>query len=455
MSSFFTFNAETSILLGGSCTSPDIGWIFLERRPTYIYYTIVLTWAKKVVRKILSLTIFLIIIAISEPTNAEFQISGYYKNFSTGLNPPLPDEPIIGAVNNRLRLNGAYAPTDPLSFDLSYDIAPRIQDPSLFSDSPIAGAAGSLHYRVADFDATIYPGEDAPDSSFGLFQNLDRASIAYGADFGDITIGRQAIAWGSARIVNPTDVIAPYAYNQLDTEDRIGVDAIRVQIPIGVLGEFDTGYVFGENFAFEKSAFFLRSQLNALETDFSISLFGFREHLMTGFDIARGIGGAGFWFEAAYVYANAFDSENSQAENYLRASIGLDYSFSGVAYGFVEYHFSSAGAQEPEDYLANLDRPAYTDGAVYLMGKHYFVPGLTVQITPLVSLSGVVLSNIADPSVFPSLQAEYNFAQDIYLSAGGFIGIGKRPETEDEETQFRSEFGGYPTLFFSSVRIYF
>ena len=387
--------------------------------------------------------------------NAEFQIGGYYKNFSTGLAPPLPDEPIIGAVNNRLRLNLAYAPIDTLSFDLAYDFAPRIQDPSLFSESPIVGAPDSFRYRVADFDSTIYPGKNDPVGSFGLFQNLDRASIAYSADFGDITIGRQAIAWGSARVVNPTDVVTPYAYNQLDTEDRIGVDAIRVQIPIGVLGEFDTGYVFGGNLAFERSAFFLRSQLNALETDFSISLLGFREHLMTGFDIARGIGGAGFWLEAAYVYANTFDSENPNAENYLRASIGLDYSFGGRAYGFIEYHFSGAGAQEPEDYLDNLDRPAYTDGAVYLMGRHYFVPGLTFQITPLISLSGVVLSNVSDPSVFPSLQVEYNFAQDIYLSAGGFIGIGKRPETEDEETQFRSEFGGYPTLFFSSFRIYF
>ena len=387
--------------------------------------------------------------------NDEFQISGYYKNFSTGLYSPLPDEPIIGAVNNRLRLNLAYAPIDTLSFDLAYDFAPRIQDPSLFSESPIAAATDSLQYRVADFDSAIYPGKDDPVGSFGLFQNLDRASIAYGADFGDITIGRQAIAWGSARVVNPMDVVAPYAYNQLDTEDRIGVDAIRVQIPIGVLGEFDTGYVFGENLAFEKSAFFLRSQLNAVETDFSIILLGFREHLMTGFDIARGIGGAGFWLEAAYVYANAFDSENPNAENYLRASIGLDYSFSGVAYGFIEYHFSGVGAGEPEDYLDNFDRPAYTDGAVYLMGRHYFGPGLTFQITPLISLSGVVLANISDPSVFPSLQIEYNFAQDIYLSAGGFIGIGKRPETEDEETQFRSEFGGYPTLFFSSFRIYF
>ena len=387
--------------------------------------------------------------------NGGFQISGYYKNFSTGLDSPLPDEPIIGVVNNRLRLNASYIPTDVLSFDLSYDFAPRIQDPSLFSEPPITGAAGSLHYRAVDFDATIYPDEEAADGSFGLFHNLDRALVAYSANFADITIGRQAIAWGSARVVNPTDVIAPYAYNQLDTEDRVGVDAIRVQIPIGVLGEFDAGYVFGENLAFEKSAFFLRSQLNAVETDFSISLLGFHEHLMTGFDIARGIGGAGFWLEAALVYANAFDGENGETENYLRASIGLDYSFGGVAYGFIEYHFSGVGTEEPEDYLANLDRPAYTDGAVYLMGRHYFVPGLTFQVTPLMSLGGVVLSNMSDPSLFPSLQIEYNFAQDIYLSAGGFIGIGKRPDTEDEETQFRSEFGGYPTLVFSSFRIYF
>ncbi len=406
-------------------------------------------------RKILTVTIFLIIVVGTGPTDADLQISGYYKNFSTGLGSPLPDSPIIGAVNNHLRLNCAYALTDALSFDLSYDFAPRIQDPSLFSESPIAATTDSLRYRVVDFESSIYPGENDPVGSFGIFQNLDRASIAYSANFADITIGRQAIAWGSARVINPTDVIAPYTYGELDTEDRIGVDAIRVQIPIGVLGEFDTGYVFGEDFAVEKSAFFLRSQLNVVETDFSIVLLGFREHLMTGFEIARGIGGAGFWLEAAYVYANAFDSENGEAENYLRASIGLDYSFGGVAYGFIEYHFSGVGAGEPEDYLANLTQPAYSDGGVYLMGRHYFVPGLSCQITPLISLSGVLLLNTSDPSVFPSLQIEYNFAQDIYLSAGGFIGIGKRPETEDDETQFRSEFGGYPTLLFSSFRIYF
>ena len=401
------------------------------------------------------LTIFLIMTVAVEPANADLEISGYYKNFSIGFDSPLPDEALIGAVNNRLRLNCAYAPADAFSFDLSYDFGCRIQDPSLFSEPAVAGAADSLRYRVVDFDSAIYTGENDPAASLGLFKNLDRAAVAYSADFGDITIGRQAIAWGSARVVNPTDVIAPYAYDQLDTEDRIGVDAIRVQIPIGVLGEFDTGYVFGEDLAFEKSAFFLRSQLNAVETDFSILLLGIREHLMTGFDITRGIGGAGFWIETAYVNANVFDSENDDVEDYLRASIGLDYSFGGVVYGFIEYHFSGAGTSEAEDYLANPTQPAYTDGAVYLMSKHYVVPGLTCQITPLISLSSIILSNVSDPSVFPSLQIEYNLAQDIYLSAGGLVGIGKRPETAGEETQYRSEFGGYSNFYFLSFRVYF
>ena len=68
-------------------------------------------------RKFLVLTLFLIVIVVAGPIDAELQISGYYKNFSTGLDPPLPDAPIIGAVNNRLRLNFTYGPTDTLSFE--------------------------------------------------------------------------------------------------------------------------------------------------------------------------------------------------------------------------------------------------------------------------------------------------------------------------------------------------
>ena len=405
-------------------------------------------------RIILALFICLVTVPCAGIANAELQFGGYYKIFFTTFASPLPNEPAMGAVVNRLRFNLSYAPASRLSFTLSYDFAPRIQDSSLFSESPIAVSIIPHTYRVADLDSPVYPSGEDPIGSVGIYHNLDRAFLQFSTDFADISIGRDAIAWGSARIVNPTDVVAPFTYDQLDTEDRIGVDAVRVRIPIGAMGECDTGYIFGESFDFEKSAYFLRSQLNAAETDFSIVLVGFQKHLLAGLDIARGIGGAGFWLEAAYVFIESFGQDTGTTDNYLRASTGFDYSFGEKTYGFIEYHFNGAGAKTPENYLANLDKPAYTQGGVYLMGTHYLAPGLSYQLTPLISFGGQMLFNLSDSSVWIGPQFEYNIAEDIYLSAGGLISVGERFE-DGETLEFRSEFGSYPNVIFSSFRVYF
>ena len=405
-------------------------------------------------RKILALITCLMTTFLVGIANAELKIGGYYKNFFTAFNSPFPDTPVTGVVVNRLRLNLSHAPTDALSFDFAYDFTPRIQDPLLFSQSPLAVGVASSRYRVADLDSPIYPRTDEPDGSVGIYHNLDRASVQFSTDFADFSIGRDAIAWGSARIINPTDIIAPYTYDQLDTEDRVGVDAIRVRIPIGVMGEVDTGYIFGNKFNFDKSAVFLRTQLNAVETDFSILLLEFQRDLLVGFDIARGIGGAGFWSETAYVFTEPFDDDSNTSKNYLRTSIGFDYSFGGETYAFVEYHFNGAGTQNPENLLTNLDKPAYTRGGVYLLGVHYLAPGFTHQLTPLISFSGQLLFNLSDPSTWIAPQIAYNVAEDIHLSVGGFISVGKRPKNSDSP-QFQSEFGSYPNLFFSSFRVYF
>ena len=405
-------------------------------------------------RKVLVFTICLMTTPFVGITEAEFQAGGYYKNFSTVFNSPLPDTPIAGIVVNRLRLNLSYAPADALSFAFAYDFTPRVQDPLLFSQSPFAVSVASSRYRVADFEARIYPGADEPVGSVGIYHNLDRAFVQYSTDFADFSIGRDAIAWGSARIVNPTDVVAPYTYDQLDTEDRVGVDAIRVRIPIGIMGEIDTGYIFGNKFDFHKSAVFLRTQLNAVETDFSILLLEFQRDLLFGLDITRGIGGAGFWLETAYVFTQPPDNDTDASKNYLRSSVGFDYSFGGETYAFIEYHFNGAGAKNPQNYLTNLERSAYTRGGVYLLGRHYLVPGFTHQLTPLVSFSGQMLFNLSDPSTFVAPHIAYNIAEDIHLSVGGFISIGKRPKN-GESPEFQSEFGSYPNLFFSSFRAYF
>ncbi len=405
-------------------------------------------------REILAAVICLATVSLIEIADAEFGVGGYYKNFSTLFNSPVPESPMSGVVVNRLRLNLSYMPTDTLSFAFAYDFTPRVQDPLLFSQSPFAVGVAASRYRVADFDSLIYPSSEDPMGSVGIYHNLDRASLQFSTDFADFSAGRDAIAWGSARVVNPTDVVAPYTYDQLDTEDRVGVDAIRMRIPIGVMGEVDAGYIAGADFDFNKSAAFLRTQLNAAETDFSILLLEFQKDLLIGLDVARGIGGAGFWLETAYVLVEPFDAEPDTSENYLRTSVGLDYSFGGETYAFIEYHFNGAGAREPENYLTNLEQPAYTRGSVYLLGTHYLAPGFTRQITPLIGFGGQLLLNLSDVSAWVAPQVSYNIAEDIHLSIGGLMSLGKRPEDE-ELTELQSEFGSYPNLFFSSFRVYF
>lgn len=404
------------------------------------------------------------------PAAAQHSVSlnGYFKSFFTGFRlPDYGDFPIVadqtdfGAVNNRARLKVHYQSRDWLSGNLAYDFSPRVQDPLLFDNQLLPFRIDPLSYRAFDWDARLYPGKNENAGSFGIFHNLDRAAVEFKTPPADIIIGRQAIAWGSGRVINPTDVIAPFAFQELDAEERVGVDAVRVRIPLNALAEVDAGYVFGRDFEFEQSAFFMRSKFYLAKTDVSLLLLGFRQHLLAGFDLARSLGGAGFWLESAYVFTDYFnDDSRGEARDYFRGVTGLDYSFSGKTYGFIEYHFNDAGAGRPGDYIENFSAPAYTDGAVYLMGRHYLAPGIVYQLSPLITLNAQMLFNLGDRSAFLTSQAEYNIAQNIYLAAGAYFRFGRSPQTVQSGAiiptlRLRSEFGSYPNIFFSAFRVYF
>lgn len=411
-------------------------------------------------------------------------VTGYCKAFSVGYElpgieaaslraiadtllryPPNGDltwgEEPLGQVIVRLRASLYHDFNRLLSLEASYDLAPRLQDRLLFGDLPVPYDWLADGYRCDDLDDRLYPSpSDTPDN-FGVFHNLDRAVLTLRTAPADIYIGRQAIAWGSARGVNPTDIITPFVYQELDTEDRPGVDAARVRIPIGFMGEFDLGYVAGKRFRWEKSAVFGRGRFRLWRSDVSLLMVGFREHLMLGLDVARSIGRAGFWLEAAHVFVDALSPEHEgEDDDYFRSSVGFDHGLTDRLYGSLEYHFNSAGEREAGVYEGNTDHPAYAEGATYLMGKHYIIPSAVYQFTPLIVVSGGVLVNLADPSVYVAPRVEYNISENVYLAGGGYVGVGERPLiTVDEDAggrlTLRSEFGSYPDMLYTSLRIYF
>jgi hypothetical protein len=402
-------------------------------------------------------------------------IDGYVKSFIVGFDEPeitvdhvTINRDFLWANNNRVRGNIEVRLAERLTFDGAYDLSLRIQDDDLFVTDAGDYSPAFPVYRAADLDNRIWPDHPGRGDNAALFQNLDRMYFTAAASYFDVIIGRQVIAWGSAHVINPTDIITPFLFTEIDSEDRVGVDAARLRIPAGSLGEVDAGYVAGKDFEWEHSAAYLRGKFNALTTDIGLLTMAFRENLLFGIDITRNVGGAGAWCEAGYVWANAAGGRDPRDSDmdYLRLSAGADYNFqvgSGL-YSFLEYHYNEAGTNEPREYASNIvqNTTAYTDGSVYLLGRHYLMPGISYQLTALTIIFIQSFVSLSDGSVFVSPYIEYNIAEDMYLSVGGYASFGDNPSLEISQPTPRSpgmilnsEFGTYPNQYYAFLRYYF
>lgn len=382
---------------------------------------------------------------------AAWHLSGYSKTFLTVLLPASAGgtQPPQGTLTLPFRLKGKWKPAEGVMVTAAYEWTPAL--------SQEAGTASlawpqpdAADYRFADLDAQLYPRQEEPGARFTLAQNLDRALVTLSFGFGDLMLGRQPVAFGSAKVVNPTDVLAPFTYQTLDQEERSGVDALRFRAPLGEMGEMDAGWVLGRDGRYDHSAWFLKSKVVLRGTDTTLLFMKFRNHGLLGVDLAWTLGGAGAWMEAAFVFDRLF-ADRDRDGDYLRYSIGMDYNLADGWYGFVEYHINGAGRIPPADYAGLFIRDAYTQGAVYLLGRHYLAPGVTVQITPLMSATVQVLWNEGDGSLLAAPGVTISLADEMEGQVGGFWSMGASPSA----TGWRSEFGAYPSVVFTAVKYYF
>jgi hypothetical protein len=403
----------------------------------------------KILVLILLTPVFLIFTASfldAEETN--ISATGYIKNFIILTDS---EKDTISEVLSRLRLRLDITQSDSSSLEFAYELLPRLREDRNSSISTSLPTPALLAYRVFDLDETLYPQDEDSGSDFVLGQNLDRAYWTINTSHYDLHIGRQPVAFGSARVINPTDIIAPFTYNTVAKEELVGVDAVRIKKPLADLGELDLGLVFGEDFEPDKGAAFVRVKTYQMQTDIAFMAMVFRKNILLAFDLVRSIGGAGTWLEAAQTLANA-TSNYKPEENYFRLSIGSDYSLTAKLYAYVEYHLNGAGTGSSENYFNAVSETAFTDGAVYLLGRHYLAPGLSYEINPLLHFSAQALVNIEDGSVLSSPRFEYNVAEDVYLDIGGFIGFGEEPP---DISQPENEFGLYPDVYYMALNIYF
>ena len=96
------------------------------------------------------------------------------------------------------------------------------------------------------------------------------------------------------------------------------------------------------------------------------------------------------------------------------------------------------------------------------MGVLYAGLGISQEIVPTFTANLTVLGNLLDPSAFLAPGVSWSVSENADVIAGGYVGLGKRPDDElitmqdfEFDLGVQSEFGLLPTTFFVQVRSYF
>lgn len=383
-------------------------------------------------------------VTLTGTARAEIQFSGYAKSFAVsqqGIDNSLIDSERLFQSQSSLRLM-AEGFSGRVVWQVHYELSSILNSAASQNELNTFSTADGA-YRYSNPKASLL-GDDHKNQ---LFQNVDRFNVQIQLDAGDLTVGRQAIAFGSARVINPTDIFLPFDVRTFNTEYRIGVDAIRFQRPWGELGEIDFGLVLGDNAREETSAAFLQLRANRAGADYHLAVMEYAEQSLLGAGVARALGNLGFWFEAASV---------SGDEDYVRASTGVDYAFTENIFGQIEYHFNGAGTGKTERYLDQLESLPYQRGGVFLLGEHYLIPSISAQATPLWSLGLQAIINLSDQSGFFSFSAQYNIAEDFYVDFGYYHFVGDNLQVLGSGSiDLGSEYGTNPNTLYTSIRYYF
>ncbi|MFQ5647544.1 MAG: hypothetical protein ACE5GM_11500, partial [bacterium] len=301
---------------------------------------------------------------------------------------------------------------------------------------------------------------------------MDRLNLKLSLSLADITVGRQAITFGKAYFWNPLDLFLPFDPRQFDQDYKAGVDACRMDIPLGdfsginIIGslgrEIDvSGDYAGGGRSFDASwygsAMMARYFTNLSEWDLS----GQGGKIYGGYQLGAGAAGEieplAIRLEAAYLWAD--DSrplpaphDGDLVEDHLTAVVGLGHRFENSLDIEAEYLYNGSG--DPGNLDAALIR--YGNGTRFHLGRHLAGVMAGYQFLPIITgqLAGIYSFSDFSGQVMPRLTVSVSDESDLLI--GALINMGKRPTGDFAfSPELQSEFGTYPNIYYLELKVYF
>lgn len=369
------------------------------------------------------------------------------------------------------RLTAAGKPSELLSYEIHL-----VQSLTLSTEKISGGGlsgynnAGTDHvYRYRILDAGWDVLERDKSSATITF---DRFNVKTSFGWGDVTIGRQAITFGKTYFWNPLDVFYPLDANQFDRDYKPGVDALKVDIPLGLYSGFtvvgaagpkvklgtDTGV--GNNprdCSWYGSA--LVGRLFADAGGWDISLQGGK--VFGGWQVGAGIVGdiGPVQVRSELVQFMALSSDplppplqGDLIEDNFQGVIGLGHRFENSLSLDFEYFYNGAG--DPHDLNAALVRMSY--GSSLQMSRHLAGLVARYEFSPLVVGEMSTIVSLSDGSLQLQPLVIISLSNEMDLLIGATLNFGQQPESGGSAmADIKSEFGTFPTMFFAEWKYYF
>lgn len=366
--------------------------------------------------------------------NPIFKITGHFKNLFTYTQTDQYSEYLLTADRNkkkrlvadlkRIRLSPEINVSNWLHIRIDYDN-------EIITGSYLRSPEFDEYWRHPEyndlFDLSCEPNYD---EDIYYRTKIHRAFIKLIIGDLTVTMGRQQIRFGSARLWNPLDILNPISPTFVEgAEEQKGTDALRLEYYLTDRTEIalvvDQKRINNdddpEKLNSENSNIISRLKTTVVKTD--IALLGGRvsRRNIGGTDISSilldGI------LRGALLY-----SKPEEGRSFLQGSAGYEYNFSFGLYFLIEYFYNQNGLNFNEElreaYLGSLVFDINEDNYYKLsnqfltFNQHYCGLALGYDITPLLRAEIFTIYDFQGRGIFYNPSLKYNALENLDLSLG-------------------------------------
>ena len=383
-----------------------------------------------------SLTLLLLLLAsmaTADPVKSEF--GGHTKFRVVGQS--FPDDSLYRDL--------VGASTLDLSADLRLDLSLNAGHWTFDSAYQLVGLQGDSTHLGAGLpndDRRLFNFSDviSENGDSAILHRLDRFWVGYTSEKTVVRLGRQALSWGNGLLYAPMDLVNPFNPTAIDTEYKAGDDMLYLQYLQDNGNDVQAAYVARRNPAsgdvdVDQATSAVKYHGFAGTSEFDLLIAHSYGDTVIGIGAGHPIGGA-VWSADLVATDTESDTRIQFVTNLMYSWVWNDKNMSGA----LEYYYNGFGQRggryDPASMAGNPDLATrLARGELYTAGRHYLAANVTVEMTPLWTLTPTLLINAADPSALFQLVTNYSLSDNMTFLGSFNLPIGSNG----------SEFGGIET----------